>query len=119
MLILFIFYNILYSVKYVGLLSWLLCLWIICRDFWVNHLGDKRLSDITVFLCASLRFIITFSISLSIYFSVFFIHLIVLNKAGPHDSVMTSAFQASLEVYLKTIYNKYVSLVYYLLYYKQ
>lgn len=91
-------YIIIYSVKYVGLLSWFLSLWIICRDFWVSHLGDKRLSDLTVFLCAALRFFITFSISIAIYFSVFFIHLVILNKAGPHDSVMTSAFQASLEV---------------------
>lgn len=89
---------IFFSVKYVGLLSWLLSLWIICRDFWVNHLGDKRLSDFTIFLCATLRFIITFSISVAVYFSIFFLHLVILNKAGPHDSVMTSAFQASLEV---------------------
>lgn len=61
-------------------------------------MGDKRLSDLTVFLCIILRFIITFTMSIAIYFSVFFIHLIILNKAGPHDSVMTSAFQASLEV---------------------
>ncbi|CAH1732010.1 unnamed protein product [Aphis gossypii] len=90
-------------VKYVGLLSWLLSLWIICRDFWVNHLGDKRLSDFTIFFCVILRCIITFLISIAIYFSVFFIHLIILNKAGPHDSVMTSAFQASLEGGLASI----------------
>lgn len=75
-------------------------MWIICRDFWINHLGDKRLSDFTVFFCAIIRFIITFSISIVIYFSVFYIHLVILNKAGPHDSVMTSAFQASLEVFV-------------------
>lgn len=95
---------IFFSVKYVGLLSWLLSLWIIWRDFWVNHLGDKRLSDFTVFLCATLRFVITFSISVAVYFSIFFLHLVILNKAGPHDSVMTSAFQASLEV-LKFFYD--------------
>ncbi|VVC38729.1 Hypothetical protein CINCED_3A015703 [Cinara cedri] len=90
-------------VKYVGFLSWLLCIWIICRDFWVNHLGDKRLSDLTVFSCATLRFMIIFSMTISVYFSVFFIHLVILNKAGPHDSVMTSAFQASLEGGLASI----------------
>lgn len=93
--------------KYVGFLSWLLSIWIICRDFWVNHLGDKRLSDFTVFSCAILRFMITFSITISVYFLVFFIHLVILNKAGPHDSVMTSAFQASLEV-PNVIYNLFI-----------
>jgi len=33
-----------------------------------------------------------------IYLTIFYIHLAVLSRAGPHDSVMTSAFQASLEV---------------------
>ena len=29
---------------------------------------------------------------------LFYIHLTILTKAGPHDNVMTSAFEASLEV---------------------
>lgn len=29
---------------------------------------------------------------------IFYVHLSQLTKAGPHDSMMTSAFQASLEV---------------------
>lgn len=29
---------------------------------------------------------------------MFYIHLSILIKAGPHDNIMTSAFQASLEV---------------------
>ena len=33
-----------------------------------------------------------------IYVYIFYIHLTILTKAGPHDNVMTSAFQASLEV---------------------
>lgn len=33
-----------------------------------------------------------------IYVACFYVHLNVLTKAGPHDNVMTSAFQASLEV---------------------
>lgn len=38
-----------------------------------------------------------------IYLSVFYVHLSILTKAGPHDSVMTSAFQASLEGGLASI----------------
>ncbi|XP_050530408.1 protein O-mannosyltransferase 1 isoform X2 [Daktulosphaira vitifoliae] len=90
-------------VKYVGLFSWFLSFWIICRDYWVNHLSDKRLSDFTVAACAILRVLITITISVMVYVSVFFVHLMILNKAGPHDSVMTSAFQASLEGGLASI----------------
>lgn len=41
-----------------------------------------------------------------IYLGIFYIHLSLLTKAGPHDTAMTSAFQASLEVhFLKTIFS--------------
>ena len=33
-----------------------------------------------------------------LYLSVFYVHLSILYKAGPHDDMMTSSFQASLEV---------------------
>ena len=33
-----------------------------------------------------------------IYLSVFYVHLSILTKAGPHDDVMSSVFQSSLEV---------------------
>ncbi len=33
-----------------------------------------------------------------IYLSTFYVHLALLTKAGPNDDIMTSAFQASLEV---------------------
>ena len=33
-----------------------------------------------------------------LYIYIFYVHLSILTKAGPHDNVMTSAFQASLEV---------------------
>lgn len=38
-----------------------------------------------------------------LYLSTFYIHLSILYKAGPHDTVMTSAFQASLEVSINVI----------------
>lgn len=34
------------------------------------------------------------------YVFIFYIHLSLLTKAGPHDNIMTSAFQASLEVHM-------------------
>ena len=33
-----------------------------------------------------------------IYIATFYVHLTLLTKAGPNDDIMTSAFQASLEV---------------------
>src|SRR5207237_139302 len=49
------------------------------------------------------RFSSLLLIPLAVYILTFYIHLSVLNKAGPHDSVMTSAFQASLEGGLASI----------------
>ena len=37
-------------------------------------------------------------VPVGVYLSVFYVHLSILTKAGPHDDIMTSAFQSSLEV---------------------
>ena len=37
-------------------------------------------------------------IPLLVYISVFYLHLRILTNTGPHDDLMTSAFQASLQV---------------------
>lgn len=37
-------------------------------------------------------------IPIIVYTTIFYVHLSLLTKAGPHDNIMTSAFQASLEV---------------------
>lgn len=42
-------------------------------------------------------------IPICIYLGIFYLHLSTLHRAGPHDSVMTSAFQASLEGGLASI----------------
>lgn len=56
-------------------------------------------------LCLSIlwRLVILVIIPLSVYVGVFYAHLAMLPKAGPHDSVMTSAFQASLKGGLASI----------------
>lgn len=33
-----------------------------------------------------------------VYLLFFYIHLLLLYRSGPHDQIMSSAFQASLEV---------------------
>ena len=42
-------------------------------------------------------------IPITIYVGLFYVHLSILTKAGHHDSLMTSAFQASLDGGLSSI----------------
>lgn len=67
-------------------------------DFWTRVLPDRKISNKVLIFKAAIRFITISIISVSLYLAVFYMHLLILRKAGPHDSVMTSAFQASLEV---------------------
>ncbi|XP_011308139.1 protein O-mannosyltransferase 1 [Fopius arisanus] len=89
-------------VKYVGVYSLILALVIITQDYW-SLLARKTLSNAVLWghLFARL-FIITLAFT-TIYLGVFYIHLSLLTRAGPHDAVMTSAFQASLEGGLASI----------------
>lgn len=61
-------------------------------------LPDRKISNKILILKAAIKFITISILSMFLYVSVFYVHLQILRKAGPHDSVMTSAFQASLEV---------------------
>lgn len=49
------------------------------------------------------RSFVLVTLPLIVYIGVFYAHLAMLPKAGPHDSVMTSAFQASLQGGLASI----------------
>lgn len=101
----FLFLNIekiYFSIKYSGFYSCLLGLFIIGCEFW-NLLGNRTLllkTLLNYFIKISCLLIIIPAI---IYISIFAIHLNLLTKAGPHDTVMTSAFQASLEGGLASI----------------
>ena len=44
------------------------------------------------------RLLCLITVPCMLYVYIFYVHLSLLTKAGPHDNVMTSAFQASLEV---------------------
>lgn len=57
----------------------------------------------TLYLHLLARVFVIGTVIASVYLSIFYVHLSVLTKAGPHDSVMTSAFQASLEGGLASI----------------
>ncbi|XP_015430003.1 PREDICTED: protein O-mannosyltransferase 1 [Dufourea novaeangliae] len=89
-------------VKYVGLYSLILALSLIAYDYW-TLIPRKTLSSTILYMHLLVRIIVVLGTILTVYLTVFYIHLSVLSKAGPHDSVMTSAFQASLEGGLASI----------------
>ncbi|XP_012273929.1 protein O-mannosyltransferase 1 isoform X2 [Orussus abietinus] len=89
-------------VKYVGFYSLMLALFLITRDYW-NLIPRKYLTRTVLWGQLLARvFVIIFATS-AVYLGVFYIHLSTLTKAGPHDSVLTSAFQASLDGGLASI----------------
>ena len=86
------------SVKYVGVYSYLLGLALVGHDFWEKVLGNLSLTKMQVFIHGIARGFAFFVVPLMVYIGIFYIHLSTLINAGPHDSAMSSAFQASLEV---------------------
>ncbi|KOC67579.1 Protein O-mannosyltransferase 1 [Habropoda laboriosa] len=89
-------------VKYVGLYSLVLALLLIVYDYW-KLIPKKSLSNTVLCFHLAIRIFVILSVICTIYLTVFYIHLTILSKAGPHDSVMTSAFQASLDGGLASI----------------
>lgn len=89
-------------VKYAGFYTCLLGVAIILNEFW-KILKSPKFSD--MFLCLNffVQLIFGLTVASAVYLGVFYVHLNVLYKAGPHDSIMTSAFQASLEGGLASI----------------
>ncbi|KAI8779277.1 protein O-mannosyl-transferase 1 [Biomphalaria glabrata] len=90
------------SIKYVGVFTLLLVFIRVVRDFW-QMLDDSSKSDMTLVKHLFSRLIALVTLPIVVYLSIFYVHLSILTKAGPHDSVMTSAFQASLEGGLATL----------------
>ncbi|CAH2104314.1 unnamed protein product [Euphydryas editha] len=90
-----------FSIKYSGLYTYYLAIFLIGRQIW-NRV-DQTESSFKLCLSALWRLFILISIPFMVYVCVFYAHLAMLPKAGPHDSVMTSAFQASLKGGLASI----------------
>ncbi|XP_055629709.1 protein O-mannosyltransferase 1 [Toxorhynchites rutilus septentrionalis] len=89
-------------VKYIGFYSYLLACYIIGRHVWMQ-LPDRTQSNLYLVVKSILKATLFVTVSLALYVGCFYVHLDSLYKAGPHDSVMTSAFQASLEGGLASI----------------
>lgn len=91
-----------FCVQFVGFATLLLCAGILLYDVW-EELPEQHIPNSTFYwkgVCYFFAFIVW---PVTIYCLVFYVHLAVLVKAGPHDTIMTSAFQASLDGGLASI----------------
>ncbi|KAM9810823.1 protein O-mannosyl-transferase 1 [Neosynchiropus ocellatus] len=84
------------GVKYTGMFSYLLLVAVASLHTW-RLIGDKTLSHLNVFLQCAARVVCLLIIPSMLYVLWFFLHLSILNRSGPHDQLMSPAFQASLE----------------------
>lgn len=96
------FYAFAMSVKYVGFYSYVLGGVLVAQHIW-TELNDRGNSDLKILFKAVFKGLVLVAVPIGIYVGIFYVHLAMLYKAGPHDSVMTSAFQASLEGGLASI----------------
>ena len=85
------------SVKYVAIYSCWLCCLLLARDFWRLRLRDLHLPGWRLLAEAATLCAVLSLFPAAIYVGCFRAHLSMLSRAGAHDSLMTSAFQASLE----------------------
>ncbi|KAM3911343.1 protein O-mannosyl-transferase 1 isoform 1-T2 [Leptodactylus fuscus] len=84
------------GVKYIGLFSYLLVLVLAGAHSW-QLLGDRKLSNVLVLCHVGARGLALLLLPALLYLGMFYIHLSVLTRSGPHDHIMSSAFQSSLE----------------------
>lgn len=94
-----IFYTSAVSVKFVGFYSCCLGGVTLCRHLW-KLLPDKHLSLFKIEMHLIARVLLFLLFPVGMYLGVFYLHLGVLYKAGPHDSIMTSAFQVKYEKFV-------------------
>ncbi|KAK7901571.1 hypothetical protein WMY93_018340 [Mugilogobius chulae] len=84
------------GVKYMGLLSYLLLLGVACVHTW-KLIGDCSFSHLSVCVHVVCRVVCLVVVPVLLYVLWFYVHLSVLHRSGPHDQLMSSAFQATLE----------------------
>nr|XP_042710216.1 protein O-mannosyl-transferase 1 isoform X3 [Chrysemys picta bellii] len=84
------------GVKYMGLFTYMLLLAIAGVHSW-HLIGDQTLSNVSVLCHLLARGLALVVVPVAMYLFFFYVHLTLLYRSGPHDQIMTSAFQASLE----------------------
>ncbi|KAM3868389.1 protein O-mannosyl-transferase 1 [Diretmus argenteus] len=84
------------GVKYMGVFSYLLLLGMASLHTW-QLIGDRAVSHVSVCVQCICRCVCLLLVPVLLYVFFFYIHLTLLHRSGPHDQLMSSAFQASLE----------------------
>lgn len=84
------------GVKYMGLFSYLLLVGVASMHTW-NLIGNQAVSHLYVCVECVWRFVCLLVLPVSLYVLWFYVHLSLLSLSGPHDQLMSSAFQASLQ----------------------
>ena len=84
------------GIKYMGIFTYLLVLGIAAVHAW-NLIGDQTLSNMRVLSHLLARIVALLVVPVFLYLLFFYVHLMLLYRSGPHDQIMSSAFQASLE----------------------
>ncbi|XP_058492669.1 protein O-mannosyl-transferase 1 isoform X1 [Solea solea] len=84
------------GVKYMGVFSYLLLLGVASLHTW-NMIGDRTVSHLSVCVQCVCRFVCLLVVPVLLYVFWFYVHLGILNRSGPHDQFMSSAFQAGLQ----------------------
>ncbi|GAA6235005.1 protein O-mannosyl-transferase 1 [Lates japonicus] len=84
------------GVKYMGVFSYLLLLGVASLHTW-NLIGDQTVNHVSVCVQCVCRFVCLLVVPVLLYVFWFYVHLSLLNCSGPHDQLMSSAFQASLQ----------------------
>ncbi|XP_058380317.1 protein O-mannosyl-transferase 1 isoform X5 [Diceros bicornis minor] len=84
------------GIKYMGVFTYLLVLGVAGVHAW-HLIGDQTLSNVCVLCHLLARAVALLVIPVIMYLLFFYVHLVLLCRSGPHDQIMSSAFQASLE----------------------
>ncbi|XP_010625693.1 protein O-mannosyl-transferase 1 isoform X4 [Fukomys damarensis] len=84
------------GIKYMGIFTYLLVLGIAAVHAW-HLIGDRTLSNVCVLCHLLARVMALLATPVTLYLLFFRVHLALLCRSGPHDQIMSSAFQASLE----------------------
>lgn len=82
--------------RYTGIFTYLLVLAVAVVHAW-HLIGDQTLSNVRVLCHLLARAVALLVVPVVMYLLFFYVHLILLHRSGPHDQIMSSAFQASLE----------------------
>ncbi|XP_056601933.1 protein O-mannosyl-transferase 1 [Triplophysa dalaica] len=84
------------GVKYMGMFTYFLLLGLAVVHTW-KLLGDQTISTATAAVQVLVRFLALVVLPVLMYIGFFYVHLTILHRSGPHDQMMSCAFQASLE----------------------